>query len=623
MLAIFKLIYRVFRCIREFVLSLFFVLFVMVCFVFVSLLQSGDSEATKVTEFQKGALRLDLDGYLADNHDEFGQFNRLVRSKLGGERTPSKISTFDVVRAIDKAQNDEKITGLVLDLRNFDGGDFASLEFIGKAIENFKSKNKEVIAVGESYSQSQYFLASFADKIYLNKAGFVDLHGLNYSTLYFKSLLEKIDVVPHIFRVGTYKSAVEPFLRNDMSPEAKENANLWLSTLWKNFKTKVAENRHIPVGQVLPDISQYIEQYKLAKGDDAQYVLNRNLVTELMTDQKIHQMLLNKFGKDTDGEFNHIDFLDYVESLPDRFKVKGKDKIAVINVEGEITWGKSDNGNAGSQTIVELLRKAREDNDVKGVILRINSPGGSATASELIRQEVAAIQGSGKPVVASMGGMAASGGYWIAATSDKIIASPNTLTGSIGIFGLAVSYEKAAKNLGISQDGISTSPLAQAVGFKTLSKEQGEIIQISIENGYDRFLTLVSSGRKMSKSEVDKVAQGQVWLGETALKKGLVDELGDFDTAYQAVTTLVNQQCQKNGKEPISQFVTQWFVEQDNDLISQIMRDFNMHISANIKLTQYLGLSDSKSLQKSTDLLTKFNDPKQTYLYCLNCGTVK
>ncbi|AUI66147.1 MULTISPECIES: signal peptide peptidase SppA [Glaesserella] len=620
MLRLLKGIYQIFRCIRELVLSIFFILFVLVCFALTALLATDPQGQKREIPFEKGALTLNLDGYLADNHDEFGDFNRFIRSELGGSDEPMKISTFDVVRAINKARKDEKITGLVLDLTYFTGGDIPSLSFVGNEIERFKQSGKPVIAIGEAYSQKQYYLASYADKIYLNKAGFVDLHGLSYSNLYFKSLLDKIEAVPHIFRVGTYKSAVEPFLRDDMSPEAKENAQLWLNKLWAKFSEEIAKNRGIQAKDIVPEPSRLLQQYKEIKGDDAQYALKQNWVTELSTYKQIREMLIAQFGEDIDGNYNSIDFLDYSATLSDRFDVSGENKIAVINVEGAIVLGESDEEVAGSDTIIKLLRDAREDTNVDGVILRINSPGGSAMASELIRQEVEDLQQAGKPVVASMGGMAASGGYWIAATSDKIIASPTTLTGSIGIFGLSVSFEKTAKNLGVSEDGIATSPLAQQTALKPLSKEQAEMIQISIEHGYDRFLELVSKGRKMTKTEVDKVAQGQVWLGETALEKGLVDELGDFNTAYVAVSELINQKRKAEGKSEIQGFKTQWFIDEPSDLLGQVMRDFKLNMK--VKLISWLELPFSQQTKQQLGTLSRFNDPKQSYLYCLNCGTV-
>ncbi|WP_150539300.1 signal peptide peptidase SppA [Actinobacillus vicugnae] len=618
MLKILKGFYQIFRCIREFVLSLFFIIFVLVCFAFTTLLQQESKTKNNPSNFEKGALLLNLDGYLADNHDEYGDLRRLLQSELGNSE-PIKISTFDVARSITKAMNDDRITGLVLDLAHFSGGDLASIQFIGTQINYFKQSGKPVIAIGEQYSQPQYYLASFADKIYLNKAGFIDIHALSHNNIYFKTLLDKIEAVPHIFRVGTYKSAVEPFIRDNMSTEAKQNAQTWLNSVWNNIRNDIAQNRNIQPNQVLPDSQTYIAQYKQLKGDDAQYALSQKLVTDVTTNAQIQAALTEQFGKDKKGNYKHIDYFDYAQQLSDRFEVNAPHKIAIVNVEGQIITGESDQDSAGSDTIVKLLRKVREDENVDGVIIRVNSPGGSAVASEIIRQELEAIQLAGKPVVTSMGGMAASGGYWISATSDKIIASPTTITGSIGIFGLATSFEKTAKNLGVTEDGISLSPFASQSPLKTLSKEQAEVIQISIENGYERFLDLVSRGRKMEKNAVDKIAQGQVWSGEDAFKHGLVDELGDFDTAYDAVTALVNQQRTSKGEAPIKNFRAQWFIDSNDSLLGSFLKGANLKIN----LSSMLSLPSNTQAKQPLELLQKFNDPKHAYLYCLNCGTIK
>lgn len=615
MLQFFKAAYTVFRCIREVVISLFFILFVLVC-VALSALLSGENENT-APPIEEGVLMLNLDGYLADNHDEFSDFNRMLQAELG-EDEPLKISTFDVVRAINQAKYDSRVRGLLLDFTYFVGGDIPSLNFVGQAIKAFKQESgKPVIAIGEYYSQPQYYLASFADKVLLNKSGFVELHGLNYSNLYFKSLFEKIEAVPHIFRVGTYKSAVEPFMRDDMSPEARANAQLWLGSLWQNFRKDVAQNRTINVADVLPEFDIYRERYKKANGDDALYALNQKLVNQLGSRNEINQVLTEHFGED----YQVIDYFDYEKTLSNRFNVNAEHKIAVINVEGEIVWGESDEVSAGSDTLIQQLQAVQDDERVVGVILRVNSPGGSAMASELIRQELADIQAKGIPVVTSMGGMAASGGYWIAATSDKIVASPNTITGSIGIFGLALTFEKTAKKLGISEDGIASSPLAAYSELKTLSPELGELIQISVDNGYQRFLELVSQGRKMPKAQVDNVAQGQVWLGEKAFELGLVDKLGDFHTAYDELLLLINEKRKAQDQAELNDVPAQWFIAESEDLLSSFMREFKL--SLKFRLSNWLDLPLTTKLEQQLGVLSKFNDPKQSYLYCLNCGTVK
>lgn len=618
MLKILKLFYRIFSCVRDCVINLFFIFFILL-FIPAIVMFSGTDKSNK-TPFTQGALRLNLDGYLADNREDNSDFYRLLQSELGNSE-PEKISTFDVVQAINKAKDDAKITGLVLDLSNLEGGDFSSLSFIGNEIKDFKTSGKPVIAVGEYYSQKQYYLASFADDIYLNAVGFVGLQGLSYSNLYFKSLFEKIEAQPHVFRVGTYKSAVEPFLRDDMSPEAKQNARRWVNSIWQQIVQTIAQNRNIPVKEVDLTPAMYLEKYKQVAGDDAQFALNQKWVTQLASSQEYNNKLISLFGEGPEGGYRHIEFSDYVKELNNRFANIKKPKIAVVNVEGTIMTGESDQADVGSDTVVKLLQKAREDKNVEGLVLRINSPGGSAMGSELIRQEVEEFQKSGKPVVASMGGMAASGGYWIAATSDKIIANPDTITGSIGIFGLAVTFEKTAKKLGVTEDGISTSILAQQSGLKTLPKELSDILQVGIENGYNRFLELVSRGRKMSKEAVDKVAQGQVWTGSDALKFGLVDELGNFDTAYNTLSELINQQRETEGKAKVEQFEVQWFVEQDDSLFGMLARDFKTQLQLNV--AGWLDFPLIKKSQQQLDLLSRFNDPKQMYLYCLNCGKIE
>lgn len=619
MLTLFKHLYRVFCFVREVVVSLIFILFVLACFALAGFLGNKNQKAEPL--FEKGALMLNLDGYLADNHDEFSELSHLIQSELGGSSEPLKISTFDVVQAIRAAQYDDRITGLVLDLGYFDGGDYPSLEYVGTEIERFKESGKPVIAVGEYFTQQQYYLASFADKIYLNRAGFVDLHGLSYNNLYFKSLFEKIEAEPHIFRVGTYKSAVEPFIRDDMSPEARKNAVLWLSQLWKNVSERVQNNRKLPNATLVPSAAEYLQAFRAAKGDDGEYALAQKWVTELATTDEMRRALIEQFGEDQDGSYQHIDFFSYMSQVADRFDVHSSNKIAVINIEGEIVFGGSDDSSAGSDSIVPLLRQARLDKDVQGVILRINSPGGSAIASELIRQEAEAIQKAGKPVVTSMGGMAASGGYWIASTSDKIIASPSTITGSIGIFGLSVTFQKTAQNIGLYEDGIATSFLADQSELKPLSKEQGEVIQLSIENGYQRFLELVSRGRGIPLEQVDKLAQGQVWLGNSAKEHGLVDSLGDFGDAYDTLSGLINQKRQANQQAEIETFDVQWLIEEPSDLLNALFQELSL--SLRTQLAQHFNLPLQQKLREPLGLLSKFNDPKHSYLYCLNCGTVK
>ena len=476
-----------------------------------------------------------------------------------------------------------------------------------------------MIAIGHSFSQKQYYLASFADQIYLNSAGSVELEGLKYSTLYFKSLFDKIEATPYIFRVGTYKSAVEPLIRDDMSAEAKQNTTAWLYPMWQNVKEKLAENRKISAENIVPPLDKLVEMRKQTQGNEADFALKQQFVTHINSQAEIRQALANKFGADNEKGFKSIDYQDYASGLIDRFNRKGENKIAVVNIEGEITMGESLENSAGAETIIAQLQKVKQDKSVRGLVLRINSPGGSALASELIRQEVEAIQKSGIPVVTSMGGMAASGGYWIAATSDKILADKNTLTGSIGIFGVMFNLEKTAKNLGIREDGIATSPLAEISSLKPLSEEQKMLIQMSVEQGYREFLDLVSRGRNIAKADVDKIAQGQVWLGAVAKEKGLVDQLGDFDDALYAMSELLKQQHSED-TPAYEKLIPQWFSDRDESLFAELSRSFNSKMQ--VSFAKWLNLPIAKQADDFAQTFAKFNDPQYRYLYCLQCGEI-
>lgn len=476
-----------------------------------------------------------------------------------------------------------------------------------------------MIAYADNYSQGQYYLASFADEIYLNSIGSVDIHGLSQENLYFKEMLDKLAVTPHIFRVGTYKSAVEPFLRNDMSAEAKANMQRWLGEMWNNYVLSVSENRNIKKDRILPNAKQYLAELKALKGNSTAYAQQRGLVTDVVTRLDLDKKLSALFGKGSDGKANLIEFDDYLTQLPDRLEhYNVPNKIAVVNVEGTIIDGESDEENAGGDTIARILRKAHDDNSVKAVILRVNSPGGSAFASEIIRQETENLQKIGKPVIVSMGAMAASGGYWISSTADYIIADANTITGSIGIFTMFPTFENSIKKIGVNADGVSTTELANTSAFSPLAKPVQDIYQTEIEHGYDRFLEIVSKGRQLSKTQVDKLAQGQVWLGSDAFQNGLVDEIGSFNEAVNKVEQLVNQRQDT----AVQDFSVEWFTDDNVSLISTLLRDTKKGTQE--QLVKWLGLpAPIQKLQKELNVLTKFNDPKGQYLYCLNCGKVK
>ncbi|OOF86106.1 signal peptide peptidase SppA [Rodentibacter ratti] len=617
MFRVIKFCWHTLNFIRDLVMNFFFLIFILLLMTIFSITANTKKSAINLN-VDKGALLLNLDGYLADNRDDTFGWQQVLR-ELNSDRIPTKISTFDVVYAINLAKEDENIRGLVLDLNYFSGGDLPAMNYIGKAIQDFKTSEKPVIAFANNYSQGQYFLASFADQIYLNPIGQVSIRGLAQENLYYKDLLDKLAVTPHVFRVGTYKSAVEPFLRNDMSPEAKENMNQWLNGMWNNYVQTVSGNRRISAEMLLPGAKQYLAELKALKGDSTAYTKQRKLVTDIAGNLELNKKLTALFGKNLEGEANMIRFSDYLSGFEDRMASSiEENKIAVINVEGAIIDGESIEDEVGGDHVVRLLRKAYEDTRVKAVVLRVNSPGGSAFASELIRQEVDNLQKIGKPVVVSMGAMAASGGYWISVTSDYIIADKNTITGSIGIFAMLPTFENAIKKIGVSTDGISTTELAETSVFSPLSKNTQDVYQLEIEHGYDKFLDLVSRGRQISKTAVDKIAQGQVWLGTDAFKHNLVDELGDFDRAVEKAAELMNL----HRETVIENFTVEWMTEEDSSIIGKLFRD--LKYSARQLMLTWLDLPKPiQQLKQHLNQLNKFNDPKGQYLYCLNCGGVK
>lgn len=497
----FKWTWRLLNFVREMVLNLFFIFLVLVGVGIWMQVSGGDSKETA----SRGALLLDISGVIVDKPDSSQRFSKLSRQLLGASSDRlQENSLFDIVNTIRQAKDDRNITGIVMDLKNFAGGDQPSMQYIGKALKEFRDSGKPVYAVGENYSQGQYYLASFANKIWLSPQGVVDLHGFATNGLYYKSLLDKLKVSTHVFRVGTYKSAVEPFIRDDMSPAAREADSRWIGELWQNYLNTVAANRQIPAQQVFPGAQGLLEGLTKTGGDTAKYALENKLVDALASSAEIEKALTKEFGwSKTDKNYRAISYYDYALKTP----ADTGDSIGVVFANGAIMDGEETQGNVGGDTTAAQIRDARLDPKVKAIVLRVNSPGGSVTASEVIRAELAAARSAGKPVVVSMGGMAASGGYWISTPANYIVANPSTLTGSIGIFGVITTVENSLDSIGVHTDGVSTSPLADVSITRALPPEAQQMMQLSIENGYKRFITLVADARHSTPEQIDKIAR--------------------------------------------------------------------------------------------------------------------
>lgn len=451
---------------------------------------------------------------------------------------PSQTSLRDLIEALDIAKDDARIPLAVLKLDYLDSAGIAQLEELNAAIERFKSSGKPVYAYAPSYSQGSYFVAAHADDITVDPLGGVDIEGLSSYQNYFKDALDKLGVNVNVFRVGEYKSAVEPFLRNDMSEEAKLANREWLGDLWTRFDALTSETRKLPVGAVDGYARNMAEGIETAGGDAAQWALDSKLVTSVETLAEFRERVATKVGVDEEtGSFRQVWFGDYLGNArlgkQSQQLMDGSSKrVALVVVQGEIVDGLGEPGQAGGDIIYDLLDEARRDEGVAAVVLRVNSPGGSVYASEQIRRAVQALRDAGKPVVASMSSVAASGGYWVSMDADHIVAHESTITGSIGIFGLIPTLEGPLDKLGIHTDGVGTTPLAGAWRIdKPLSPDVKRIVQASIEKGYRDFINGVAEGRELKPEAVDQLARGRVWSGLKARQLGLVDEFGGLDAA--------------------------------------------------------------------------------------------
>lgn len=607
----FKWTWRLLNFVREMVLNLFFIFLVLVGVgIWMQIGNGSNSEQTA-----RGALLLDISGVIVDKPSTNHRLGALGRQLFGASSDRlQENSLFDIVNAIRQAKDDRNITGIVLDLKNFTGADQPSMRYIGKALREFRDSGKPVFAVGENYSQGQYYLASFANKIWLSPQGQVDLHGFATNGLYYKTLLDKLKVSTHVFRVGTYKSAVEPFIRNDMSPAAREADSRWIGELWQNYLHTVSANRQISPQQLFPGAQAIIDGLTSVGGDTAKYALDHKLVDTLASSADVEKALTKQFGwSKTENNYRAISYYDYSLKKP----ADNGGTIAVIFANGAIMDGEETPGNVGGDTTASQIRDARLDPKVKAIVLRVNSPGGSVNASEVIRAELAAAKAAGKPVVVSMGGMAASGGYWISTPANYIVASPSTLTGSISIFGVINTVENSLSSIGVHSDGVSTSPLAEISMTKALSPEVQQMMQLSIEYGYKRFITLVAEARKRTPEQIDQIAQGHVWTGEDAKANGLVDSLGDFDDAVAKAAELAK--------------LKQWHLDyyQDEPTVLDMVMD-SMTGSVRAMLPEAIQailpaplVSAANTVKAEGDKLAAFNDPQNRYAFCLTCANVR
>lgn len=584
-------------------------LFIIVFIIFIVAISSSARQPLPETF----ALRLAPTGLLVDQRSHIDPLSLLL-SEEAPEETEALVS--DIVKAINKAATDKRVTVLVLEPGLMLGGGISKMNDIGQALENFKSAGKKIIAVSDNYSQDQYYLASFADEIYLHDMGVVEITGYGRYMNYYKTALDKLGVTIHAFRSGKYKDYLEPYLRDDMSAESREHNAQWITELWGNYTSKIESLRQLPPGSITDYVNNLDAHMALTAGDSAKLALEKKLVDKIVSRQDMEKMLIAKAGKSEDGEwYNGVDIKSYLADTH-RLPSLEKNKVAVVVAAGSIVDGRQPDGSIGSESMLELLRQVKKDENVKALVIRVDSGGGSAFASEIIRSEIIALREKKIPIYISMGTVAASGGYWIATAGDKIWAQPTTITGSIGVFGAFPTLEKSLQKIGINTDGVGSTELAGTMRLdRALSDKASKVVQLGVDSIYQRFITLVAGARKQEISAINEVAQGHVWTGKKAKELGLVDELGTLSDVITAIAT----------EAKLDKYQVE-FVQLPLSPKEEFLRSLTEGQAGSFVPKSLLGkfvplsvLNDLSPALKPLSDLQKMNDPQGMYVQCLNC----
>lgn len=577
---------------RNFTANLLFLLLVLVLIVFILVNSGGGIQVP-----ENAALVINPRGVLVDKVHLADPIEQL----LSAGRPIREVAVKSLVQAIAAGAADERITLLVLNLEELESVSPGQADALGEALTQFQTTGKEIIAAASFYTQGQYQIASYADAIYMHPLGQLLLSGYGTNRLYYNELLDKLNVNIHIFRVGKYKEFVEPYTRNDMSDEARLANQTLVDALWQYYTQRIDENRQLELGQFTHYTQHFGELLSNTGGDMAALSVEFHLVDELLTPDETRARIADKVGS-SNGDYNRIDYRDYLETLPGVAASKADKAIAVITASGPIVMGRSTSGVIASQSTIGLIRQARHDESIAALVFRIDSPGGGVFASELIRQELELTQLAGKPVVISMSTVAASGGYWIAATADRILAQPTTITGSIGVFGIVPTFEESLAEIGVRTDGVETTPFSSTLDpFVGLNEPMRRILQSNVENSYELFLNLVARGRDMQPAVVAEIAQGRVWIGAQALELGLIDDLGGLEEAIEGAATLAE--------------LTEYEVR---DLaIPLSTRDLLLR-----ELSDSVALPDhplTRVLRQAWTLLDTLDDPRHSYALCEVC----
>ncbi|MGN7837090.1 signal peptide peptidase SppA [Stenotrophomonas sp. 22385] len=518
---------------RRLILNLlFFGLLLLILVLFVFAMGKGASSGRTLQD--RTTLVIAPEGRLVEQFSADPVSRALA--KAIGDNSAEEVQLRDLVRALDAAREDKKIERVVLQLDKLQPSGFASMREVAASLQELRASGKDIVAYSDNMSQWQYLLAAQAKEIYLDPMGGVVLEGLGRYRQYFRTgLQDKLGVDVHLFKVGEYKSAAEPYVLDAASPQAKEADLFWMNDVWQRYLADIATARKLDAAQLAAGIDTMPEGIAAAGGDLAKFALQQKLVDGLKTREEVEDLLADRgvADEDADGGFRSINLDEYLTQLDiRRSPVDSRPQVAVVVASGEIAGGDLPAGRVGGESTSALLREARDDDNVKAVVLRVDSPGGEVFASEQIRREVVALKAAGKPVVVSMGDLAASGGYWISMNADRIYADPSTITGSIGIFGMIPNLSRSLDKIGVHTDGVGTTRFAGAFDItRPMDPAVGQVIQSVINKGYADFTGKVSDARSKPVEAVDEVARGRVWSGAQAKERGLVDAFGGLKAA--------------------------------------------------------------------------------------------
>lgn len=532
---------------------------------------------------------------------------------------PSETLARDVTDALQAAAEDDRIQAVVLSLGNLKGGGLTKLRDIGEAIVAFRESGKPVIAMGDAYTQAQYYLAAHADTVFLHEFGAVSLEGFGYFRAYFREALEKLRVDMNVFRVGEFKSFVEPFTRDDMSDEDKEAARRWLESLWAAYRSDVAQARGLEADALNAYANELADRVEAADGNLGNVALEAGLVNKLTGRLEFENHMVGLVGEGENGDvrFSAIGHANYLRAIRLGEVAREEANVGVIVASGQIVDGEGPPGTVGGDTLAALVRDAAADDAIDAVVLRVDSPGGSMFASEVVFEALHGLKGTGKPLIASMSSVAASGGYYIAMPADEIWADATTITGSIGVGALLPTFQRSLAELGVRTDGFGTTRLSgQAELARDLGPEARRILQSGVEEAYRQFIERVAASREMSVERADSLARGRVWIGDDALELGLIDTLGDLDGAISVAAERAGLEEEDYGVR---------YIQREMGFRERLAMGM---VSVSQAVTNWAGVKQTGSLgngglgrivariDAELRALARFNDPRNLYYHC-------